>query len=85
MFLQARLDNAAPTDLSGKVVSARLFVQRVADGPVLFSETASPIELEIVSIADKLLTAKVVSGTLRDSTSGASTPVTAGTFTGVLQ
>jgi hypothetical protein len=85
VFLQAQVAAATPAELAGQVVKARLFVQRATGGPVLFSENASPIELEVVSIADKILTAKILSGTLRDSATGASVPVSAGTFTGVLQ
>jgi len=83
VFLQSQVEVSSPSELVGKIVSARLFVQRDAQGSVLFSETESPVELRIVSLEEKLLSAELVAASLLDTATGESVAAT-GRFEGVL-
>lgn len=83
VFLHSRVNGSSPSELVGKIVSARLFVQQDAQGSVLFSETGSPVELRIASLEEQLLTAELVAGSLLDTATGESVAVT-GKFEGVL-
>jgi hypothetical protein len=88
VFLQAQVDAEALSELVDQTIDARLFVQPQENGPVLFSENlggenANPVKLKIVSLEEKLLTAELVSATLRNTATGENVDVT-GTFTGVL-
>lgn len=84
VFLQAHVQANSITELIGEPLAARLFVQREAQGPILFSDIATPVELKISAVEDQLLSAAVVSGSLRDTSSGADVPVT-GSISGVLE
>ncbi len=84
VFLQAHVQANSITELIGEPLAARLFVQRQAQGPVLFSDSAMPIELEIIAVEEKVVSAKITGAKLRDSSTGAEIPVT-GSVTGVLQ
>ena len=84
IFFHAQIQAASFAELSGQIVSGRLFVQLTADGPTWYSDTGSPVELKIASIDDKLLTAEIVSASLRHTHTDASIDVT-GTFHAVQQ
>jgi len=84
VFLQAPVQANSITELIGEPLAARLFVQREAHGPVLFSDVSTPIELKITAVQDQLVSAELTGATLRNTTTGAETPVT-GSITGVLQ
>jgi len=83
IFLQAQTNAESLTELVGKTLPARLFVQPQQGGPVLFSQDAEPVALKIVSVDDKTLAAELVSGSLLNTASGTSIAAT-GTFTGTL-
>ena len=83
VFLQAQVTAGSLAELTGQVVTARLFVQPQENGPVWFNEESAPIELRIVSIDEKLLTAEVAGGNLRNAQTGVDVPVT-GKFSGVV-
>lgn len=83
VFLRAQVQAASLNELADQVVEARLFVQPQADSPILFSEPASPVQLKIVSIDDKLLSAELVSAALRNTATGEEIAAT-GKFTAVL-
>lgn len=83
VFLQAQVDATSISELIGKPQSGRLFIQREAQGPVLFSESASPIQFNITSVDEQLVSAELTNGTLRETQSGIEIPIT-GTLTGVL-
>lgn len=84
IFLQAHVQANSIGELIGEPLAARLFVQREAQGPILFSEVATPIELKIIAVEDKLLTAELSGTALRDTATGAELPVT-GKLTGVFE
>jgi hypothetical protein len=84
VFLQAHVQANSITELIGEPLAARLFVQREAQGPVLFSDVSTPIELKITAIQDQLVSAEVNGTLLRDTSTGAEMPVT-GKLTGVLE
>ncbi len=84
VFLQAHVQANSITELIGEPLAARLFVQREAQGPVLFSDAATPIELKITAIEDQVVSATLTGAALRDTTTGAEIPVT-GSVTGVLE
>ncbi|MDP6467838.1 MAG: hypothetical protein QF918_08870 [Pirellulaceae bacterium] len=82
VFFHSQIRATTAAELSGQVVSGRLFVQPVADGPTWYSLASSPVELRITSIEDRLLTAEIVSASLQNTQTGASTDVT-GSFNAV--
>jgi hypothetical protein len=82
VLLHAQVSAASAQELVGQVVSARLFVQREQNGPIWYSVDGSPVEVKIASVAEQMLTAELVAGTLHNTTSG-QTGVT-GTFQGVM-
>ncbi len=84
VFLQAHVQANSITELIGEPLAARLFVQRQAQGPVLFSDEATPIELKITAVEDQIISAELTGAKLRDTSTGAEIPVT-GSVTGVLQ
>ena len=84
VFLQAHVQANSIADLVGEPLSARLFVQRDAQGPILFSDVSTPIEFEITSVEEQQVSAKLTNAVLRDTATGAEIPVT-GSMTGVLE
>jgi hypothetical protein len=84
VFLQAHVQANSIAELIGEPLAARLFVQREAQGPVLFSDVSTPIELKITAVQDQLVSAELTGAALRNTTTGAETPVT-GKLTGVLE
>ena len=84
VFFHSQIRVKSAAEMTGLVVSGRLFVQLVADGPTWYSQTGSPVELRITSIENKVLTAEIVSASLHNTHTGASTEVT-GTFSAVQQ
>ncbi len=84
VFLQAQVEAASLSDLVGKTISGRLFIQREANGPVLFSEDGSPVELSITSVDEQLMSAELTNAKLRETTSAIEIPVT-GTLQGVVE
>ena len=84
VFFHSQIRAKTAADLSGQVVSGRLFIQLVANGPTWYSVAGSPVELRITSIEDKSLTAEIVSGSLQNTQTGASIDVT-GSFDAVQQ
>ena len=84
VFLQAPVQANSITELIGEPIAARLFVQREAEGPVLFSDVSTPVELKITAVQDQTVSAELTGVMLRDTTTGAETPVT-GKLTGVLE
>lgn len=83
VLLHAQVSAASAQELVGQIASARLFVQPDRSGPTWYSVVGSPVEVEIVSIDEQTLTAKLVGGSLQN-TVDAETSVT-GTFQGVFQ
>lgn len=83
VFLQAQVSAKTPAELVGQVLRARLFVQPAAPGTVLFSPPETPVDLKVVSVEGKMLSAELVNATLHDAASGASVTGT-GRFTAVL-
>jgi hypothetical protein len=67
VFFHSQIRAASAAELSGQVVSGRLFVQLVANGPTWHSLAGSPVEIKITSIEDKTLTAEIVSASLQDT------------------
>lgn len=84
VFLQAHVQANSITELIGEPLAARLFVQRDAEGPVLFSDVDSPIELTITGVENQVISAQLTGSKLRDTTTGAEIPVT-GSISGVLE
>ncbi len=84
VFLQAHVTANSMAELVGEPLAARLFVQRVAQGPILFSDISTPIELKIISVEDRLISAELSGTKLRDTSTGAEMPVT-GKLTGVFE
>lgn len=84
VFLQAHVQANSIAELIGEPIPARLFVQREAQGPVLFSDAASPIEMKITAVKDQVVSAELTGAALRDSLTGTETSVT-GSVSGVLE
>jgi hypothetical protein len=84
VFLQAHVQANSMAELIGEPIAARLFVQREAQGPVLFSDIATPIELKITSVEERVISAELSGAKLRDTSTGAELPVT-GKLTGVFE
>lgn len=84
VFLQAHVQANSLAELIGEPLSARMFVQRDPQGPILFSEVSTPIELKITAVEEQLVSAELISATLRDTATGAGIPVT-GKLTGVFE
>jgi len=82
VFFHSQIQAKTAAELSGQVVSGRLFVQPNADGPTWFSAVGTPVELQIKSIADNMLTAEIVSASLQNTQTGAATAAT-GSFSAV--
>ena len=83
VFLRAQVSATSAQELVGQVAAARLFVQPQQDGPTWYSAVGSPVEVQVVSIDDQMLTAELVGGTL-ENTAHAETGVT-GTFQAVFR
>ena len=84
VYLQAQVQANSLAELQDEPLLARMFVQREAEGPILFSDIATPIEFKITAIADQLVSAELTSATLRETTTGAEIPVS-GKFTGLIE
>jgi len=84
VFFHAQVRAASVAEMSGQVVSGRLFVQPTEDGPTWYSAEGSPVELKITNDEENGLTAEIVSASLQNTHSGAATNVT-GTFSAVPQ
>ncbi|MEO8496107.1 MAG: hypothetical protein ABI614_13635 [Planctomycetota bacterium] len=84
IFLQAHVQANSLAELVGEPLAARMFVQRAAQGPILYSDVATPIELKITSVEGQLVSAELTGAMLRESTTGAAIPVT-GKLTGVIE
>jgi hypothetical protein len=84
VFLQAHVQANSLEDLVGEPLSARLFVQREAQGPILSSDESAPIEFKITSIEDTQVAFALGDAVLRDTSTGEEIPVT-GSMTGVLE
>lgn len=84
VFLQAHVQANSIAELIGEPLAARLFVQREAQGPVLFSDISTPIELKITSVEERVISAELSGTALRDTSTGAEFPVT-GKLTGILE
>jgi hypothetical protein len=84
VFLQAHVQANSVAELIGEPLAARLFVQRDAQGPILFSDVATPVELKITAVEERLISAELSGTKLRDTSTGAEIPVT-GKLTGVLE
>ena len=82
VFLQAQLQANSLAELVGEPLSARLFIQREPEGPILFSEISTPITLTITSLENQLVSAELTGAALRDTSTGGDIPVT-GNLTGV--
>jgi len=82
VFFHGQIRASSLEELSGQIVSGRLFVQPTADGPTWFSETGSPVEVQVVGMEDSVLTAEIVGASLRNTQSGESVDTT-GTFRAV--
>jgi hypothetical protein len=70
-------------ELAGQTIAAQMFVQPEQNGPI-WSATAQPVQLKITAVEATQLKAEIVSGSLANSSTGATQAVT-GTFQGVLQ
>jgi len=84
VFFHSQIRAKTAAELNGQVVSGRLFVQLVANGPTWYSLAGSPVEIKITSIEDKSLTAEIVSASLQNTQTGASIDVS-GSFNAVQQ
>jgi hypothetical protein len=84
VFLQAHVQANSITELVGEPLAARLFVQREAEGPMLFTDIDAPVELKITAIENQVVSAQLTGSKLRDTTTGAEIPVT-GSINGVLE
>lgn len=82
VLLQATVEASDPSALQGQTVSAQMFVQVAADGPVWFADRTHPVQLKIVTVADRKFTAELVGGALASTHSGNSIPAS-GKFNGV--
>jgi len=84
VFFHSQIRATTAAELSGQIISGRLFIQLVANGPTWYSVAGSPVELRITSIEDRSLTAEIVSASLQNTQTGASIDVT-GSFDAVQQ
>ena len=81
-FVRAQVTVGTVAELKGQTVPAELFVQSQKDGPT-WSTRGELVQLKIVSVEAKTLTAEIAEGTLINDGTGASQAVK-GTLQGVL-
>jgi hypothetical protein len=81
VFVRARLGTLAPASLAGQVVSADVYLQTAAGGPLWHSD--APVELQITTADATTIAAKVLSGTLLNADTGARAALK-GNMTGAL-
>jgi len=84
VYLRATVTASTSSALVNQTLPAQIFVQLQKDGAVLFSESDSPVQLQVTSIDDKSFSGKVVGGNVLNTQSGASVPVQ-GTLNGIFQ
>jgi len=82
VLVRAQCSAGTLAELTGQTLGAQMFVQSQQNGP-LWTATAQPVQLKITAIEGKLLKAEIAGGSLTQSATGASQPVT-GAFEGVL-
>lgn len=82
-YLQASVTQATLSELVGQTVPAVMYVKTAADAPTWHTATEQPVQLKVVAVEDKLVTAEVVGGTLA-RTDGQETKTASGKFVGVL-
>ena len=71
-------------ELVGQQVAGELYVQAVQEGPVWHSPDGQPVEVAITSVSDGAVEGEVRAGSLVNTDTGQSIPVT-GKFNGALQ
>ena len=84
VFLQVQVQANSIAELVGEPLSARLFVQRDAQGPILFSDVTSPVQLTVTAFEEQLISVEINAGEVRDTSTGSLVPVS-GKLTGVVQ
>jgi hypothetical protein len=76
MLLRASVKAAGTSELVGQVVPAQLYMQTAADSPIYFNGPGSHVDVKIIALDDKSLTAEIVSGSLRNTHRTGQQPVT---------
>jgi hypothetical protein len=84
VMFQAQVAAGGLSELVGQAIPGQLFLQKVENGPVWSCNTGTKVELKVVAVDEKLLTAELASGAVRSSQSGMDQPVS-GTISAVLQ
>jgi hypothetical protein len=84
VMFHAPITAGGVSELVGQTIPGQLFVQKEANAPTWSCASGTNVEVKIVSVADKVLSAEIVGGAVVSSQSGADQPVT-GKITGVIQ
>jgi len=83
IFVQAQVSAATVAELVGQTLPAQVFVQTTEDGSPWHTET-DLVQITIVSVDGRMVSAEVVDGTLLNANTGDKQPIQ-GSFRGVLQ
>ena len=84
VFMRALVQAPTAAELTGKTVSAELFVQPNADGPVWHSRGPGHVQMRIEEVSDDSIAGKILGGQLISTETGRPIDVT-GTFSGSLR
>ena len=84
VFFRAEVSAGELGELVGQQVAGELYVQAVQEGPVWHSPDGQPVEVAITSVSDGAVEGEVRAGSLVNTDTGQSIPVT-GKFNGALQ
>jgi hypothetical protein len=82
-FVQATTSAATLSELTGQTVPAQMFVKASAEGATWHTTPSQPVQLKIVALENKQLTAEVLGGSL-SSAAGQPASSATGKFVGVL-
>jgi hypothetical protein len=83
-MLRAEISQTTLTALVGQKVSAQVYLQSVANGPIWHTQHDQPVELSITAADDKSVSGEVVSGKVINTDSGQSVDVK-GKFTAAVR
>lgn len=84
VFMRALVETPTVADLTGKTVSAEVFVQTESDGPVWHSRGPGHIQMRIEEVSADSIAGKILGGQLISTETGRPIDVT-GTFSGSLR
>jgi hypothetical protein len=84
VFMRALVQAPSAADLTGKTVSAEVFVQQNSEGPVWHSRGPGHVQLQIEEVSDDSIAGKILGGQLVSTDTGQPIDVT-GTFSGSLR